>query len=139
MRRFAPAVLAASMLVAVVGCGGDGSVDLSSCEPLAPTDGVTELTVVGKNLAFDVECVEIEPGPLEITFVNEDSGVSHNIHVTGPGGVDEATDLERGKVTQELVLDLVEPGTYKFICDPHPSSMKGHIVVREPGEAGGAG
>lgn len=129
-------MLAATILVGLAGCGGDDPVDLSNCDRVATVDGVTKLTITGKNLAFDVDCVEVEPGPVVITFVNDDSGVSHNIHVTGPGDVNEATALERGKVTQVLEVELTEPGTYKFVCDPHPSTMKGNIVVEPVGGAG---
>ena len=114
-----------------MGCGDDeGAVDLSDCVTVAPAEGVTKITITGKNMAFDEECFQIEPGPVEFTFVNDDDGVSHNLHVTGQG-VNEATDLERGKVTQMLEAELTEPGTYKYVCDPHPT-MKGNIVVGEP-------
>jgi plastocyanin len=81
-------------------------------------------------MAFDEGCFQIEPGPVEFTFVNDDDGVSHNLHVSGQG-VNEATPLERGKTTQVLELELTEPGTYDFKCDPHPETMKGQIVVAD--------
>lgn len=114
----------------MAGCGDDDPVDLSSCVTVAATDGVTRISVTGENMAFDEECFQIEPGPVEFTFVNADSGVSHNLHVSGPGDVNEATPLERGETTQVLEVDLSEPGTYGFKCDPHPT-MKGQIVVAE--------
>lgn len=124
--------LASILALGAVGCSDDdGAVDLSKCKSVAPVDGVTELTITGKNMAFDEECFQIEPGAVEITFVNDDSGVTHNLHVTGPGEVNEATPLERGVVTHVLEVDLVEPGTYKYICDPHPKTMKGNLVVGE--------
>jgi plastocyanin len=129
------ALLCASVGLGLAGCGSDdGAVDLSGCVSVEPADGVTKLTITGRNLAFVEECFQVEPGPVEITFVNDDGGVSHNIHVKGPGDVNEATPLERGKVTQVLEVDLVEPGTYRYVCDPHPS-MKGNIVVGEATEA----
>lgn len=122
-------VLAVVLALGVAGCGDDDTADLSKCETVAPTDGLTEITITGKNMAFDAECFQVEPGPVEFTFVNDDDGVSHNLRVSGPGDVDEATDLERGKVTQTLEVDLSESGTYDFKCDPHPNTMKGKIVV----------
>lgn len=121
--------------VALVGCGGDDeSAATRECITVAPVDGVTELTVTGKNLAFDVECFEIQPGPVSFTFVNADEGVSHNLHVSGPGGVNQRTDLERGETTQVLELELTEPGRYDFVCDPH-ATMEGQINVADPAAA----
>src|SRR5690606_36205617 len=94
------------------------------------------VTITGENMAFDEECFRLRPGPAEFTFVNADSGVSHNLHVSGPGDVDEATEVERGEVTQVLEVDLSTPGTYDFKCDPHPQAMKGKIVVAEPDGSG---
>lgn len=135
-RRHPLAAGAALVLVgafALTACGGDDD-DAGApreCVTVAPVDGVTELTVTGKNLAFDVECFEVQPGPVSFTFVNADSGVSHNLHVSGPGGVNARTDLERGETTQVLELELTEPGRYDFVCDPH-ATMEGQINVVDP-------
>ena len=49
----------------------------------------------------------------------------HNFHLTGPG-VDETTTVpETGEVTWAVTL---EPGSYTFICDPHPD-MVGEVKV----------
>jgi plastocyanin len=114
----------------LVACGGDDEAAPVECVRIDPVEGVTELTVVGKNLAFDVECFEIEPSRVRFTFVNEDEGVSHNLHVTGEG-VNERTDLERGQTTQVLELELTEPGRYDFVCDPH-GTMEGSLIVVDP-------
>ncbi|MBK6857586.1 MAG: cupredoxin domain-containing protein [Microthrixaceae bacterium] len=125
--------LAAS--IALVGCSGeDKAGGQRECIAVAPVDGVTELTVTGKNLAFDHECFDIQPGKVEFTFVNADQGVSHNLHVSGPGGVNERTDLERGETTQVLELELTEPGRYDFVCDPH-ATMEGQLNVADPSTA----
>jgi plastocyanin len=114
----------------LVGCGDDDSGATRECVTVAPVDGVTELTVTGENLAFDVECFDIQPGPVSFTFVNADEGVSHNLHVSGPG-VNERTELARGETTQVLELELAEPGRYDFVCDPH-ATMEGQLNVADP-------
>lgn len=49
----------------------------------------------------------------------------HNFHLTGPG-VDETTTVpSTGEVTWTVTL---EPGSYTFICDPHPD-MVGDVKV----------
>ena len=131
------AVLAAVALACtalLAGCGGDDEPAARECITVAPVNGVTELTVTGKNLAFDVECFDIQPGPVAFTFVNADEGVSHNLHVSGPGGVNARTELARGETTQVLELELVEPGRYDFVCDPH-ATMEGQLNVADPAAA----
>lgn len=129
------AALALVGALALTGCGSDDDAGAPrECVTVAPVDGVTELTVTGENLAFDVECFEIQPGPVSFTFVNQDEGVSHNLHVTGPGGVNARTDLERGETTQVLELELTEPGRYDFVCDPH-ATMEGQLNVVDPAAA----
>ena len=133
--RSALGLFLSSCLVAVpllASCGGDdGGPQARECKTVAPVEGVTKLTVTGKNLAFDNECFDIQPGPVEFTFINADSGVSHNFHVSGPGGINARTDLERGETTQTLSLELVEPGRYDFVCDPH-ATMEGQLNVADP-------
>lgn len=54
-----------------------------------------------------------------------DLATIHNFHLTGPG-VDETTTVpETGEVTWTVTL---EPGSYTFICDPHPD-MVGEVKV----------
>lgn len=132
--RFLPLVLLALALL-VPACGKEEQASFDDCDRSKQVDGVTELTIVGKNLAFDWTCVEVRPGTVELTFDNQDSGVAHNIHVTG-NGVNEATDLEAGPTSQTLSVDLPDPGRYMVACDPH-GTMQAWIVVAEPGSATG--
>ena len=55
-----------------------------------------------------------------------DPATMHNFHLTGPG-VDEATSVEGAEeVTWDVTL---EPGSYTFVCDPHPRTMVGELAV----------
>ena len=50
----------------------------------------------------------------------------HNFHLTGPG-VNKTTPVGgKGTFTWKLKL---KKGTYKFVCDPHASFMKGSFKV----------
>ena len=73
--------------------------------------------------------------------VNDKAG-NHNFHLTGPGGkAITAFDVKANKTvksvstsvgavgTRVFILTL-KRGTYKFVCDPHVSSMKGSFVVK---------
>lgn len=120
----------AALLVGVVlsGCSGDSEVSKDDCTIVDPTSpGVTEMTIVAEDMAFSESCVQVQPGTLTITFENEDGKVAHNLRVKG-NGVNESTELESGPFTEDLTLELPNPGDYPFKCDPHPN-MKGVIVV----------
>jgi plastocyanin len=127
MRRSAVAlVLAIGLLLPA--CSSKKSDPLANCKVLKQSaDGSTNMTVVAKNLAFDVTCVKIKPGPLAITYKNHDQGVAHNLHVTG-NGVNASTDLKPGVNTQHLRVVLMAEGQYTFACDPH-GTMEGKIIV----------
>jgi plastocyanin len=57
--------------------------------------------------------------------INDKSSI-HNFHLSGPG-VNKATSVARtGKTTFSVTL---RKGTYRFVCDPHASSMKGSFRV----------
>jgi plastocyanin len=50
----------------------------------------------------------------------------HNFHLSGPG-VNEKTSVGgTGTTTWKVTL---KKGTYKFVCDPHASFMKGSFTV----------
>jgi plastocyanin len=76
----------------------------------------------------------LEPGPVKIDV--EDLSDEHNFHLTGPG-VDVTTEVEEiGAKTFNLSL---QDGTYRFICDPHASSMRGQFTVGAGGGGGDTG
>jgi hypothetical protein len=60
------------------------------------------------------------------TFSIDDRSDFHNFHLFGPG-VDLSTDVETiGMVSWNVkVID----GTYTFLCDAHPGTMKGSFAV----------
>jgi plastocyanin len=60
------------------------------------------------------------------TIVVNDKSAVHNFHLSGPG-VNKKTSVA-GKGTQTWTVTL-KPGTYKFVCDPHASFMKGSFTV----------
>jgi plastocyanin len=50
----------------------------------------------------------------------------HNFHLTGPGVNKKTSVGAKGTSTWMVTL---KKGTYKFICDPHASIMKGSFKV----------
>jgi len=67
--------------------------------------------------------------PTTYTFVIFDKSTIHNFHLTGPG-VNRKTSVG-GTGTTRWTLTL-RKGSYHFVCDTHPSIMKGSFTVRTP-------
>lgn len=59
-------------------------------------------------------------------FKIADKSNIHNFHLTGPGVNKTTTVPAKGTFTWKLKL---KKGTYKFVCDPHASFMKGSFKV----------
>jgi plastocyanin len=90
--------------------------------------GEEEATVRMVDACFTASVTTVDPGT-DVTFVNEDAGVTHNVGGTLWGNYE---DMVRGD-TYTATFD--EPGIYPFACSYHPG-MTGAIVV---GDGKGAG
>ena len=67
----------------------------------------------------------LKPGSYTITV--NDKANSHNFHLSGPG-VNKVVTTVPFVGTKKITVTL-KKGTYKFVCDPHASSMKGSFKV----------
>jgi len=68
---------------------------------------------------------KLTPGSYSITVA--DKSPIHNFHLTGPGVNKEITSVSfQGTKTVTVTL---KKGTYKYVCDPHASAMKGSFKV----------
>lgn len=94
----------------------------------------TTLHASAMNSAFDVDCLAVPAGsPFKIVFDNMDPGVPHNISIYMDESAVQALftgDLVTGPKTVTYKVDALEPGTYFFRCDVHPTTMTGTFVVR---------
>jgi plastocyanin len=68
---------------------------------------------------------QLKPGRVAITVRDLSSG--HNFHLVGPGVNRKTSVAQLGTVTWNLTL---RRGTYRFVCDPHATIMKGSFIVR---------
>jgi plastocyanin len=102
-------IVAAGVLV---GCGSDSD----------SAGGATfDLTAV--NIAFSTTDIRLAAG--EVTFVvKNDDAVEHNLTIDGG----KADSDVAAKKTVKVKVNL-PPGTYAFLCEYHPDTMKGTIVV----------
>ena len=61
-----------------------------------------------------------------IKLVVADKSSIHNFHLTGPGVNVKTVVSQTGTKTFTVTL---KKGTYRFVCDPHASQMKGSFKV----------
>ncbi len=67
----------------------------------------------------------LKPG--KYTIAVSDKSNIHNFHLKGPG-VNKDSGVDKvGSSTWAVTL---KKGSYTFVCDPHPTSMKGRFTVR---------
>jgi plastocyanin len=105
-------------------------------------------TIVAQNTTWDVDEITLGAGEEYTgTLENEDS-VEHNIafyeseeDTSDPGAAFYTSDTAGGGESIEFTVTAPdEPGEYPFLCDFHPTSMTGTLVVEEGGGAeGGSG
>ena len=60
------------------------------------------------------------------TIKISDKSNIHNFHLTGPGVNKKTSVGGTGTTTWTVTL---KKGTYKYVCDPHASSMSGSLKV----------
>jgi len=132
--RTALVVGAAVTALAVAGCGGgsDEAVTTDTAtttEPATPAGSTLKGSVgPGFEISLSTEDGQAVTSLAAGTYtleVDDQSGI-HNFHLTGTG-VDVTTDV--GATGVESFELTVEAGTYKFVCDPHASSMNGSFEV----------
>jgi plastocyanin len=96
--------------------------------PLTGTVGQSDSFTISLKDANGVKVSQLDPGDYTITV--HDLSSFHNFHLFGPGGVDQATDVDgTGDVTWNVTF---VDGVYKFQCDAHPLQMKGSFNVGPP-------
>jgi len=110
MKRIVPVVALASALAAAV-------------PALAATP--TYKGTVGPGFTITMASKPTKAG--KISLVIADKSDIHNFHLTGPGVNVKTSIPEKGSKTFTVTL---KKGTYKFVCDPQASSMKGSFTVK---------
>ena len=67
----------------------------------------------------------LKPGSYK--FEISDKSPSHDFHLIGPGVNKTITGVSY--VGKKSISVTLKKGTYRFVCDPHASSMKGSFRV----------
>lgn len=129
----------AVVLFAVAACTTPAAPPDADAPP--PPDGVTppvtgsfRVVLEAQSVMFDRDTVTVPAGVLvTMTFVNDDI-VTHNFAAyETPAAV---SLIYRGDIIRTGTIDYhfnspVEPGTYFFRCDVHPTFMFGEFIVTE--------
>lgn len=107
--------------------------------PLPTTPGApcqpagSELRVVAEGIAFDQGCLAAPAGkPFTIEFQNDDAGIPHNVAIyTDPSATTSlfVGEIFAGPDGRTYQVPPLDPGTYFFRCDVHPTQMTGTFVV----------
>ena len=79
---------------------------------------------VGPGFTISMTKKPTKAGKVKITV--SDKSDFHNFHLTGPG-VNVKTSV--GFVGTKSFTVTLKKGTYRFVCDPHATSMKGSFKV----------
>jgi plastocyanin len=98
----------------------------------APSTAATTKLVANVGPSFTItltkggkKVTSLKPGSYSITV--NDKSTFHNFHLTGPGRVNKKTTVAfKGTRTWTVTL---RKGTYRYVCDPHASQMKGSFRV----------
>jgi plastocyanin len=105
--------------------------------PPAPGAPAGPVITAADATAFSPNTIELPSGqPATITFDNEDPGATHNLDVFSDK--DYTTEISKtpdvvGIGSGEVSLPALDPGTYYFRCDFHPTTMQGTITVAKSG------
>jgi plastocyanin len=111
--------------------------------PPAPGQPSGPVVTANDPTAFHPNTLELPAGqPTTITFDNEDPAVTHNLDVFRDQAYTQSiatTPDVTGIGTGQVALPALDPGTYYFRCNFHPTTMTGTITVTGGGGGGGGG
>jgi plastocyanin len=125
--------IATAFVVAAISLGACGGGAVSALTPPPSGDPAGAwITVSAEHIAFNQRELSVQSDrPFTIVFENRDPS-QHNISI-----IAEAAGGERrfegaiinGPATRWYAVPAFAPGTYRFVCDVHPTGMTGTLVA----------
>ncbi|MEJ2033862.1 MAG: cupredoxin domain-containing protein [Deltaproteobacteria bacterium] len=125
--RLAPAIIAGILFLLLAGCAGSG-------RTVSVRDGGRPETVrmTAADFKFDPAVIKASPGGVLTIEIENTSNADHNFTIKDPSGkVLQDIELPE-KTTQEVRIEISQPGIYPYHCDKpfHATlGMKGRIEV----------
>ena len=116
-----PLVLLAVLALVLVSASAAGAKTVGTLKGEVYPDSQFKIEMEGLN---GKALKTIKAGTYKIKV--EDKASIHNFHLTGPG-VNKSTSI--GGKTETTWTVKLKAGTYKYVCDPHSSQMKGSFKV----------
>jgi plastocyanin len=120
MRRagLSAAAAAAAVVVALLAAPAQGAAEATALTATVGPGFTITITKGGKAVKT------LKAGAYTIT-VNDKSSI-HNFRLKGPGFNKATSVAKSGKTTWKVTL---KKGTWRYVCDPHASTMKGSFTV----------
>lgn len=113
------------LAIVLLACGSEG--------PIGNVGGSagTNVDLAAVNLAFDRSSLQFHTGVVvALTFENRDPGILHNVAIYRAADRDPVFRGETftGIATRTFLLGPLAVGSYRFVCDVHPT-MSGTVTV----------
>ncbi|MDD3111692.1 MAG: plastocyanin/azurin family copper-binding protein [Methanofollis liminatans] len=138
-------IILIALLACIAGCTGEAETPAPTETVTLPTETTTMPTetmtlppdaveITAENFAFDRQEIAVPAGStVVIRFENRDAGIGHNVAVYETDAAENAIfrgDIITGPAETVYTFTAPDaPGTYVFLCDPHPVQMRGAFVV----------
>ena len=126
------ATLAAGLVLAIAGCGGDDESSSGSGGSSSSGGGGQQIALASPSdgsLTFDKTTLDAKAGTVTINYDNP-STTAHAVEIEGNGVEEKSDTITEGKTS--VTADL-KPGTYEFYCpvDSHKAQgMEGTLTVK---------
>jgi cytochrome c oxidase subunit 2 len=93
--------------------------------------GTTVVDLSAQELAFSTDEIDVAAGrPFVIRFNNKEA-LAHNVAIyDGSGKELFKGEIVTGPKTVQYQVPALQPGTYTFLCDVHPTVMVGKLVAK---------
>ena len=149
--RWVP-IVASVIALALAACSGSTQAANAPTSPAASTpapirspstapsasSGAGSSGTVGGTIQLSAQGIQFSTNQLQapagqafsITFENDDSGITHNVDIRDASNASIFKGaVFPGVASQTYQVPAMKAGTYRFICDVHPTIMTGTLTV----------